>query len=152
MIYTDRFRSPIGVISVCADESCVKRLVFGSVDRENRNTVTDEAVKQLKEYFAGTRKSFTVPVDPDGTEFQKTVWKSLMTVPYGETRTYKDMAKEIGNDKAFRAVGNANGANPIPIIIPCHRVVASSGKLGGYSAGLFRKIYLLRLERRYGAK
>ena len=152
MIYTDRFRSPIGVISVCADESSVKRLVFGSVDRENRNTVTDEAVKQLKEYFAGTRKSFTVPVDPDGTEFQKTVWKSLMTVPYGETRTYKDMAKENGNDKAFRAVGNANGANPIPIIIPCHRVVASSGKLGGYSAGLFRKIYLLRLERRYGAK
>ena len=137
---------------MCADESSVKRLVFGSVDRENRNTVTDEAVKQLKEYFAGKRKSFTVPVDPDGTEFQKTVWKSLMTVPYGETRTYKDMAKEIGNDKAFRAVGNANGANPIPIIIPCHRVVASSGKLGGYSAGLFRKIYLLRHERRYGAK
>lgn len=149
MIYTRRFRSPLGVISVCADDKAVKRLVFGSVKEENGNEITDEAVKQLKEYFAGKRREFTVPVSPDGTKFQKRVWWALSLIPYGKTETYGEIAGKIGNDKAYRAVGNANGANPIPIIIPCHRVLASGGKLGGYSAGLFRKIYLLRLERKY---
>ncbi len=105
-----------------------------------------EAKKQLEEYFEGKRKVFDLPLKQEGTEFQKKVWEALEKIPYGETRTYKEIAKMVGNEKASRAVGMANNKNNIPIIIPCHRVIGSNGKLVGYALGLDMKKYLLDLE------
>ncbi len=105
-----------------------------------------KAKKELEEYFAGKRKKFDLPLNQEGTNFQKKVWKALENIPYGETRTYKEVAKMIGNEKASRAVGMANNKNNIPIIIPCHRVIGSNGKLVGYALGLDMKKYLLDLE------
>ncbi|HRI46867.1 MAG: methylated-DNA--[protein]-cysteine S-methyltransferase [Ignavibacteriaceae bacterium] len=102
--------------------------------------------KQLKEYFEGKRKKFSVKMDLSGTPFQLKVWKELTKIPYGKTISYKDLAKKTGDVKAVRAVGTANGHNPIPIIIPCHRVINSNGELGGYSGGLDIKVILLTLE------
>lgn len=104
-------------------------------------------VRQLEEYFAGKRKEFDVPLYVEGTEFQKRVWDQLCKIPYGETVSYQDIARKIKNDRAVRAVGTANGRNPISIIVPCHRVIAASGKLGGYAGGLDIKTKLLGLER-----
>ena len=109
--------------------------------------MTRWAVKELEEYFKGKRKEFTVPCRPEGTDFQKRVWEALTRIPYGETRTYKEIAAEAGNPKASRAVGMANNKNPVPIIIPCHRVIGSDGKLTGYAGGLGVKEFLLNLER-----
>ena len=109
--------------------------------------MTRWAVKELEEYFQGKRKEFTVPCRPEGTDFQKRVWEALTRIPYGETRTYKEIAVEAGNPKASRAVGMANNKNPVPIIIPCHRVIGSDGKLTGYAGGLGVKEFLLNLER-----
>lgn len=106
-----------------------------------------QAVAELREYFEGERREFTVPLAPKGTSFQQKVWTALQTIPYGETRSYKEIAVAIGNEKACRAVGMANNRNPLPIFIPCHRVVGSSGKLVGYAGGLDVKTYLLELER-----
>ena len=107
-----------------------------------------EAKKELEEYFQGKRKKFDLPLEQEGTEFQKKVWKVLEKIPYGETRTYKEIAKMVGNEKASRAVGMANNKNNIPIIIPCHRVIGSNGKLVGYALGVNMKKYLLDLENR----
>lgn len=101
---------------------------------------------QLEEYLNGNRREFTIPINPEGTDFQKRVWKSLMNIQYGELKTYKDISTIIDNPKASRAVGNAIGKNPILIIIPCHRVINSNGKLGGFSAGIQIKKELLDLE------
>lgn len=109
-------------------------------------TLTDEVAKQLNEYFGGKRKEFTVPIKLYGTNFQLKVWQALCDIPYGQTRSYKDVAIQIGNPKAARAVGMANNRNPIAIIVPCHRVIASDGKLGGYAAGLDVKRKLLKIE------
>ena len=104
-------------------------------------------MQQLKEYFAGERQLFDVPLDiPFGTAFQRKVWTALQTIPYGETISYQGIAEQIGHPQAVRAVGGANGKNPISIIIPCHRVIQKDGKLGGYSSGLDMKQYLLQLE------
>ena len=105
-----------------------------------------EAKKQLEEYFEGKRKEFNLPLKQEGTEFQKKVWEALEKIPYGETRTYKEVAKMVGNEKASRAIGLANNKNNIPIIVPCHRVIGSNGKLVGYALGLDMKKYLLDLE------
>jgi O-6-methylguanine DNA methyltransferase len=105
-----------------------------------------EAVSQLRAYFAGALREFTLPLDPQGTEFQKRVWRQLETIPYGEIRSYTQVAEAIGAAKAVRAVGAANGANPIPIVVPCHRVIGASGKLVGYGGGLPLKKRLLELE------
>lgn len=105
-----------------------------------------EARQQLVEYFAGERRTFTVPLNPRGTEFQKRAWQALRDIPYGETRTYKEQAVLLGNPRASRAVGTANGRNPIPIIIPCHRVIGSNGSLTGFAHGLDVKQALLDLE------
>lgn len=109
--------------------------------------ILKEAKAQLDEYFAGKRKSFDLPLAPDGTAFQHRVWKALQEIPYGETRSYGEIARAIGSDKAARAVGMANNRNPIPIIIPCHRVVGANGKLVGYGGGLEIKAQLLHLEK-----
>ena len=105
------------------------------------------SVSQLDEYFAGKRMEFDLPLDVQGTEFQKSVWKALAKIPYGKTASYRDIAKKVKNEKAVRAVGTANGKNPLCIIIPCHRVIASNGTLGGYSGGLPLKTQLLALEK-----
>ena len=109
--------------------------------------MTRRAVKELEEYFQGKRKEFTVPCVPEGTDFQKRVWEALTRIPYGVTRTYKEIAVEIGNSRSSRAVGMANHKNPVPIIIPCHRVIGSDGRLTGYAGGLGVKEFLLNLER-----
>lgn len=101
---------------------------------------------ELKEYFNGERKKFTVPLDVEGTKFQNKVWNELLKIPYGKLRTYKEIATNLGNENAMRAVGRANATNHAPIIFPCHRVIASNGKLGGYSGGILLKEKLLELE------
>jgi methylated-DNA-[protein]-cysteine S-methyltransferase len=109
-----------------------------------------EAARQLKSYFAGELREFSLPLDPRGTEFQLRVWRQLETIPYGSTRSYAEIARAVGSPKAVRAVGAANGANPISIVVPCHRVIGSSGKLVGYGGGLPLKQRLLALERGAG--
>jgi methylated-DNA-[protein]-cysteine S-methyltransferase len=117
----------------------------GSVAAE-ANRVLDDAVRQLRAYFAGALRQFTIPLDPQGTEFQKRVWRQLETIPFGEVRSYAQVAQSIGAPRAVRAVGAANGANPLPIVVPCHRVIGSGGKLVGYGGGLPLKKLLLDLE------
>ena len=111
------------------------------------STLTDIAAGQLEEYFAGKRKRFDLPLNPQGTDFQKSVWKALLDIPYGKTRSYKEIAKATGNPKACRAVGMANNKNPIWIVIPCHRVIGTDGTLTGYGGGLTMKQRLLDLEK-----
>jgi len=102
-----------------------------------------QAARELEEYFAGRRSEFSVPLDLDGTPFQKKVWKALRTIPYGETRSYGQIARQVGNPRGARAVGMANHENPVAIVVPCHRVIASDGGLGGYGGGLKKKSFLL---------
>ncbi len=120
----------------------------GPIDAEQKNTaLLLEAKRQLDEYFAGERTEFQLPLNPKGTEFQNKVWHQLLQIPYGETRTYGQIAEAVGNPKASRAVGGANHNNPIAVIIPCHRVIGADGKLTGYAGGVDLKETLLRLER-----
>lgn len=112
----------------------------------NHNPVLLETKRQLHEYFAGSRHRFELELDFTGTDFQKSVWQALLTIPFGETRSYSQIAQQIGNPKAVRAVGAANGRNPISIIAPCHRVIGASGGLTGFAGGLEAKQYLLALE------
>lgn len=104
------------------------------------------AVAELQEYFAGTRREFSLPLNPEGTPFQQSVWRELQRIPFGETVTYGELARRVGRPKAVRAVGTANGKNPLSILVPCHRVVAANGKLGGYNGGAARKERLLKFE------
>ncbi len=120
-----------------------------NVDKENSpDCFTDNINLQLQEYFNGKRQTFDVKLKLNGTKFEKKVWKQLLKIPYGQTRTYKQIAEMIGNAKSYRAVGRANNLNPITIIIPCHRVIGSDGKLMGYSNGIDFKQYLLNLEQK----
>ncbi len=115
---------------------------------ESETKLLKRAVKELSEYFQGVRKEFDLPINPQGTEFQKKVWDTLGRIPYGETRTYGEIAAQIGKPKACRAVGGANNRNPLLILVPCHRVVGAGGALTGFACGLERKEYLLELEKR----
>ncbi|AGF54449.1 methylated-DNA--[protein]-cysteine S-methyltransferase [Clostridium saccharoperbutylacetonicum] len=148
------YESKIGLIKIEESGISVTKLDFVSNnDKENiiegsKTELLIEIVKQLDEYFDGTRKVFDLPIEPEGTEFQKKVWKALIEIPYGETKSYGEIAKIIGNDKAARAVGMANNKNPIAIIIPCHRVIGANGNLVGYAGGLELKEKLLELEKR----
>jgi len=140
--------SPIGRLGLCARDGCLVRIVFGGVDDDGGcDPVLNEAARQLDEYFAGTRRGFDIPLMPEGTEFQKNVWQALIGIPYGETRTYSDIAETVGSPRAARAVGMANHVNPIPVVIPCHRVVGKSGSLVGYAGGLDMKTKLLEIEK-----
>lgn len=116
---------------------------------EKANLILRTAVLQLKEYFSGKRQKFTLPMDIEGAEFSKKVWSELRKIPYGSTHSYKDIAEKIKNKNAYRAVGTANGKNPICIIIPCHRVIAADGSIGGYTGGIHIKKKLLHLESLY---
>lgn len=156
MRYVYYYDTDIGRIGIAQNEIAITDIYFpGDADKLLSDAVTTEtellkaAAKQLKEYLRGIRRVFDLPLEPEGTPFQQKVWKALMDIPYGETRTYKKIATAIGNAKACRAVGMANNKNPIPIIIPCHRVIGSNGKLVGYGGGLHIKEYLLKLEKCY---
>jgi methylated-DNA-[protein]-cysteine S-methyltransferase len=151
-IYEIYYHSPIGVIMIRGSKDKILSLDFvEDKDYINKDVpnILKEAYKQLDEYFKGFRKDFDLDLFFDGTEFQNKVWNELCNIPYGETATYKDMAIRIGNEKACRAVGNANNKNNIGIIIPCHRVIGSNGKLVGYEGGLWRKEWLLEHEKRH---
>lgn len=115
--------------------------------KEKKNEFSENIILQLNEYFSGVRKSFDLKLNLTGTNFQKKVWEALGNIPYGETKSYKEIAIEVGSPKAFRAVGSANNKNPIPIIIPCHRVIGKNGKLVGFAGGLHLKEKLLELEK-----
>ncbi len=116
---------------------------------DNENSFIRDVYSQLKEYFVGKRKKFDIPIKFEGTEFQVKVWEQLCNIPYGETRSYGDIAKNIGNTKASRAVGGANNKNPIMIVVPCHRVIGANGKMVGFACGIEVKEYLLSLEAKY---
>ena len=143
--------TPIGNVSIVCENNFITNIAFG-VDFpdavKGASPLLDSAVSQLNEYFSGIRKNFDLPLKFGGTEFQNRVWQELSKIPYGETISYKDLAERTGNIKACRAVGMANNKNPIPIIIPCHRVVGSNGKLTGYAGGLEAKKFLLELEQK----
>jgi methylated-DNA-[protein]-cysteine S-methyltransferase len=117
------------------------------MEEDNNNEVLLETERQLKEYFEGERQIFSLDLDFNGTEFQNIVWNALLSIPFGETRSYGDIARQIGNPNSVRAVGAANGKNPIPIVVPCHRVIGTSGKLVGFGGGLENKALLLSLEK-----
>ena len=138
--------SPFGNISIGWEGDAVVSLKLGELNFNSPSPVSELAAAQLQEYFAGTRKNFTFPIQVKGTSFQLSVWKALSEIPYGETVTYKDIARAIGNIKAVRAVGMACNRNPIWIAVPCHRVVGSNQKLTGYAGGLSMKDALLELE------
>jgi len=145
------YKTKIGNVGIIDNGYSIIEIFFASNKDENTNNAQEtllqkEANKQLKEYFEGARKNFNIPLDPKGTPFQKKVWKALETIPYGETRSYKEIAEQVGSPKAYRAVGMANNKNPISIIIPCHRVIGANGKMVGYGGGLEIKEYLLNLE------
>jgi O-6-methylguanine DNA methyltransferase len=118
-----------------------------NAERVDRLPALGVVQRELQEYFAGQRREFTVPLDLRGTPFQLSVWRALVEIPFGETRTYAEIARRVKRPKAFRAVGAANGANPVPILVPCHRVIESGGKLGGYGGGLETKQRLLAFEK-----
>lgn len=151
-------QSPVGTLTLVArgerlaavlwEEERENRVRLGELHRDDQLPILREAARQLGEYFAGTRRCFDLALDFAGTEFQRQVWAALLTIPFGETRSYSDIARQIGNPSAVRAVGAANGRNPISIIAPCHRVIGASGSLTGFAGGLPAKQYLLALEGR----
>jgi len=147
--------TPIGTLLIAGDASAVLQVTFSVHGKpakaeagwvESQRGPVGEAIRQLREYFAGKRTGFDLPLAPRGTEFQRSVWRQLQEIPYGETISYGELARRVGNPKASRAVGSANGANPLPIVIPCHRVIAGNGTLGGFGGGLPMKQTLLALE------
>lgn len=147
--YISFYDSPIGLIKIVSNNEAIVALDFVyKRSKENENDVIRQCKIQLDEYFKGMRKEFDINIEVSGTEFQKMVWKELKRIPYGQVRSYKDIAVAIGNEKAVRAVGGANNKNKIAIIIPCHRVVGKDGSLTGYTGGLWRKKWLLEHEER----
>jgi methylated-DNA-[protein]-cysteine S-methyltransferase len=135
-----------GLVAILWENDNPNRIRLGTMSEDKNHPILLETERQLQEYFAGKRNAFSVKLDFAGTEFQKQVWQALLRIPFGETRSYGQIAKEIGNPKAVRAVGAANGKNPISIIAPCHRVIGSTGKLTGFAGGLETKAHLLDLE------
>lgn len=145
------YETKLGKIGIVENGEAITHIYFGEIILQDVNMIETALLKkaneQLEEYFAGKRKMFDLPFLPQGTEFRQKVWKALQDIPYGKTCSYKDIAKDIGNIKASRAVGMANNKNPIPILIPCHRVIGANGKLVGYAGGLDLKEKLLELEK-----
>ena len=164
MLEYKKLKTPVGKMVLVADQKAIvmfgwedffakeasnkEQSKWGEMKPNSKNTIIAKAEKQLEEYFKGKRKSFDLPLAPEGTEFQKSVWRELSKISYGETISYGEQAKRIGKPKAMRAVGGANGKNPIAIIVPCHRVIGANGTLTGFGGGLKAKTYLLELESR----
>jgi methylated-DNA-[protein]-cysteine S-methyltransferase len=135
-----------GLVAVLWQNEKPTRVPLNELVEDATHPILLDTERELGEYFAGKRKTFSVPLDMRGTSFQKNVWHALLAIPFGETRSYGQLAKQLGNPQAMRAVGAANGRNPISIIVPCHRVIGSSGKLTGFAGGLETKARLLNLE------
>jgi len=148
--------TPVGELTLVAQQDALtailwendkpSRVKLDEMEENPQHAVLLATEQQLHEYFSGTRTHFDLPLAPRGTEFQQAVWKALRTIPYGETRSYRDIAEQIARPKAMRAVGAANGRNPLSIVVPCHRVIGASGQLTGFAGGLPAKETLLRLE------
>lgn len=148
--------SPVGLLTLVANDHGLaavlwenddpKRVRLGPLHEDSKHPVLLEAERQLQDYFKGKRETFSLKLDFSGTEFQQKVWAALLTIPFGQTRSYAQIAEQIGNPNAVRAVGAANGRNPISIIAPCHRVIGSNGKLTGFAGGMEAKTFLLKLE------
>ena len=144
------YDTPVGRLCIGEENGSITRVTWTQLPKnylQEETALILQCKNQLDEYFIGERKSFDLPLAPKGTEFQKKVWDALKEIPYGETRTYGEIAETVGNSKAARAVGMANNRNPIAIIVPCHRVVGASGKLVGYAGGMEQKEKLLHLEK-----
>jgi O-6-methylguanine DNA methyltransferase len=144
--------SPVGLLRAGASDTALRLLEFAAADSTQAlpsasTPLLEQTRRELAEYFAGTRRRFEVPVSFPGSPFQERVWTALCTIGYGERISYLEQSRRVGDEKAIRAVAQANGQNPIAIIVPCHRVINSDGKLGGYGGGLLRKQFLLDLER-----
>jgi len=150
MLYC-RMDSPVGPLLIAEHDGAITHLLFSDAPpagaEPGESELMRECMRQLREYFAGQRREFCLPLRPQGTPFQMACWAALCEIPYGQTRSYADIARRIGKPKACRAVGAANHVNPISIIVPCHRVVGANGSLTGYGGGLPVKEYLLALER-----
>lgn len=157
--YTTTLDSPVGLLTLVATDTALCELSWGGDhsfgDRSLAITavvrpehpILEQAVRELTEYFAGTRRQFDVPVEGAGTEFQRSVWQALLTIPYGQTVSYGEQARRIGKPSAVRAVGGANGRNPVGIIVPCHRVIGANGSLTGFGGGMDAKAWLLNHEK-----
>ena len=149
MIYQFTYETVLGSVTFVEEDGALLAITthrsYEGIEQET--ALIKEAYQQLSEYLKGERQMFDLPLNPRGTDFQKRVWQALCDIPYGETRSYKQIAEAIGNPKAVRAVGMANNRNPITIVVPCHRVIGADGKLVGYGGGLEMKEFLLRLEK-----
>ena len=143
------YQTAIGSLTFCEEEeniTVISSQYQPEIGEEKETETIRRAYAQIKEYLDGNRKTFDLPLAPKGTKFQKQVWQALSDIPYGQTRTYKEIAVAAGNPKAVRAVGMANNRNPLIVVVPCHRVIGSDGKMLGYAAGVDKKEFLLRLE------
>jgi len=159
MFHTTTMNSPVGELRLIAGDNGLRAILWGAEDAERIASIDDEelveettpvlddAISQLEEYFAGTRREFDLPLDPAGTEFQQSAWMVLRTIPYGTTISYGQQAERLGDPNKARAVGAANGKNPLSIVVPCHQVVGSNGHLTGFAAGIDVKSWLLDHER-----
>ena len=135
-----------GVVAILWENDNPRRVRLKELVEDDHHPMLVKTERQLNEYFAGKRRDFSLDLDVRGTKFQNDVWQALLAIPFGETRSYGQLAKQLGNENATRAVGAANGRNPISIVVPCHRVIGASGKLTGFAGGLDAKAYLLDLE------
>lgn len=138
--------SPLGPLHLRVEDGAIVALAFADGPDLGEDPLIDDATAQLAAYFAGQRRAFDLPLAPPGTPFQRSVWEALGAIPYGQTRSYRELAVQLGDPGALRAVGRANGSNPIALLIPCHRVIGADGSLTGYAGGLERKRALLELE------
>ena len=144
------FDSPIGLLTLIGTGEALTSICFDTPGYPfNPSPLLLKALSELREYFAGERREFDIPLAPEGTEFQQKVWKALEEIPYGETRSYGEIAQAVGSPRAARAVGLANNKNPIPIMIPCHRVIGADGAMTGYAGGVENKQFLLKLEKKH---
>ncbi|MFN8454426.1 MAG: methylated-DNA--[protein]-cysteine S-methyltransferase [Anaerolineae bacterium] len=156
--YKTIYHSAIGPLEIVGIETAIHQINFLDTKSEEIETeqsnlppVIIECINQLEAYFRGEQREFSLPLEPKGTEFQQSVWRQLLAIPYGSTISYLDIARQLRNEKAIRAVGAANGQNPIVIVIPCHRVIGSNGQLTGYGGGLWRKAWLLQHEKQFSS-
>ncbi len=148
-IYYTSIETPVGILQLAADENFLLSVTFGKEQADSPlplPEIVQEATQQLQAYFTGHCFRFSVPIRPSGSDFQKKVWQLVLQVPFGETASYLDIARQLGSEKYTRAVGLANGKNPLPILVPCHRIIGSGGQLTGYAGGIDRKRWLLRHE------
>lgn len=151
MNYRCEIKTDLGTMTLIETENKISHISFSAMEKFleipiKKTMLLEKAEQQILEYFEGKRQNFSLPIAPEGTAFQKKVWKALQNIPYGQTRSYGEIAKEIGQCHAARAVGNANHNNPIAIVIPCHRVIGANGNLTGYYSGIDKKEFLLKLE------